>query len=68
MINSLPRLNEGYYTQIATDIPIEERIFAKEMMGVRATMENFRLATDAEVAEWEEWKKKEEEMSISDLI
>lgn len=56
MINRLPRLNEGYYTQIATDIPIEERIFAKEIMGVRATMEYFRLATSEEV---EAWKQKE---------
>lgn len=60
-MNRLPRLNEGYYTQIATDIPIEERIFAKEIMGVKATMEYFRLATPEEVAEWEEWKKKEKE-------
>lgn len=61
MINILPRLNKGYYTQIVTDIPIEERIFANEMMGVRATMDNFRLATPEEVEAWEEWKMQEEE-------
>lgn len=60
-MNKLPRLTDGYYTQIATDIPIEERIFAKEVAGVRATMEYFRLATEEELAEWEAYKRKQEE-------
>lgn len=60
-MNKLPRLTEGYYTQIATNIPIEERTFAKEVTGVRATMEYFRLATDEEIAQWEALKAKQEE-------
>lgn len=34
------------------------------MMGVRATMDNFRLATDAEVAQWEEYKHKQKEQLV----
>lgn len=60
-MNRLPRLTEGYYTQVATDIAIEERVFAKEVAGVRATKEYFRLATQDEIAQWEELKRKQEE-------
>lgn len=45
-----------YYTQIAEDLPIEERIFFKEAVGKRATAEYFRPATEAEMAAWEEYK------------
>ena len=56
------KANEGgYLTQIAYDIPIEERGFFKELTGIKATSEYFREATDAEVAEWEELKRKQEE-------
>lgn len=60
-MNILPRLTDGYYTQVATDIAIEERVFAKEIAGVRATKEYFRLATQDEIAQWEELKRKQEE-------
>jgi hypothetical protein len=60
-MNRLPRLKEGYYTQVATDLPIEERVFAKEVAGVMATKEYFRLATQDEIAQWEEFKRKQEE-------
>lgn len=60
-MNRLPRLTDSYYTQIATDIPIEERTFAKEVAGVRATMEYFRLATEEEISQWEALKAKQEE-------
>lgn len=60
-MNKLPRLTEGYYTQVATALPIEERTFAKEVAGVRATTEFFRLATQDEIAQWEELKRKQEE-------
>lgn len=63
-MNKLPRLTEGFYTQVAVEIPIEERVFAKEVAGVRATFEHFRIATDAEVAEWEEYKRKQEEEQL----
>lgn len=47
-----------YYTQIAEDLPIEERIFFRAAVGKRATAEYFRPATEAELAEWEEYKNK----------
>lgn len=60
-MNKLPRLTDGYYTQVATELPIQERTFAKEVVGVRATKEYFRIATDDEIAEWEEYKTRQEE-------
>lgn len=59
-MNKLPRLTEGYYTQTA-EVAIEERIFVKEVAGMKATKEYFRIATEAEVAKWEEYKRKQEE-------
>ena len=59
-MNTIQAQEGGYLTQIAYDIPIEERIFVKALTGVKATSEYFREATDAEVAEWEEWKKRTE--------
>ena len=55
------RANEGKYLTQVADLPIEERLFVKEISGVNATEEYFREATDAEVAEWEEYKRKQEE-------
>lgn len=55
------KANEGKYLTQVADSPIEERIFVKEISGVNATSEYFREATEQEVAEWEEWKRKQEE-------
>ena len=55
------KANEGKYLTQVADLPIEERIFVKEISGVNATSEYFREATEQEVAEWEEWKRKQEE-------
>lgn len=55
------KANEGkWLTQIA-DLPIEERLFVREISGVNATSEYFREATTEEIEEWEEYKKKQEE-------
>ena len=59
-MNKLPRLQQGYYTQVE-EVAIENRLFVKEVAGVRATKEHFRIATDAEIAEWEALKAKQEE-------
>ena len=56
------RANEGKYLTQRADLPIEERIFVKEISGVNATTEYFQEATDEEVAEWEEYKRKQEEL------
>lgn len=60
-MNKLQRLTEGYYTQIAVDVPVKERVFAKEVAGARATDEYFRLATDDEIQAWREYQRKQEE-------
>lgn len=53
--------NEGKWLTQRADLPIEERGFFKRLTGVMATSEYFRDASDAEVAEWEEYKRKQEE-------
>lgn len=54
-----------YLTQTA-DLPIEERVFVKEVVGNNATDEFFRDATDEEVALWVEYKSKiEKEMEVN---
>lgn len=52
---------EGRYLTQRAELPIEERIFVKEVTGINASEEHYREATDAEVAEWEEYKRKQEE-------
>ena len=54
------KANEGKWLTQVADLPIEERGFFKELTGVKATTEYFREATEQEVAEWEEWKKRTE--------
>lgn len=54
-----------YLTQTA-DLPIEERVFVKEVVGNNATEEFFRDATDEEVVMWEEYKSRiEQEMEVN---
>lgn len=55
------KANEGKYLTQVADLPIEERIFVREISGINATSEYFREATEQEVAEWEEYKRKQEE-------
>lgn len=59
-MNTIKAMEGRYLTQRA-ELPIEERIFVKELTGINATEEHYREATDAEVAEWEEYKRKQEE-------
>ena len=61
-MNALQADNGKYLTQIAEELPIEERIFVRKISGVKATKEHFRIATDAEVAKWEEYKRKQEDI------
>lgn len=57
-MNTITAKEGGYLTQIANDIPIEERIFVKKLSGMKATYEYFREATPGEIAEWGEYKRK----------
>lgn len=56
-MNTILAKEGGYLTQIAYDIPIEERIFVKRLSGVRATYEYYREATTEEIEEWESYKR-----------
>ena len=60
-MNTLKKIEGVYYTQNVEDLPIEERVFFHEGKGVSATSEYYRVATEKELAEWEEYKKKQEE-------
>ena len=62
-MNTLQAESGKYLTQNKEGLPIEERIFVRKVSGVKATKEHFRIATDAEIAEWEEYKTRQEEES-----
>lgn len=47
------------YTQNA-ELPIEERVFFRQAMGMSADSKHFRPATEEEIAEHEAWLKEEE--------
>lgn len=55
-MNKLERKEGVYYTQNVAELPIEERVFFREGVGVSMTLENYREATAAEIAAWEEYK------------
>ena len=49
------------YTQNA-ELPIEERVFFREAMGMNADSEHYRPATEEEIAEHEAWRKEQDEI------
>lgn len=51
--------NGVVYTQNA-ELPIEERVFFRQAMGMNADDEHFRPATKEEIAEHEAWLIEEE--------
>ena len=59
-MNKLEKQEGTYYTQNIENLPIEERVFFREGKGVSATSENYRVATTQEVAQWEEYKKQQD--------
>lgn len=59
-MNTLTKKEGVYYTQNIENLPIEERVFFREGKGMSATSEHYRVATLEEVAEWEEYKKRQE--------
>ena len=60
-MNTLKKKEGVYYTQNIDDLPIEERVFFREGKGMSATNENYRVATDIEIANWKEYQRKLEE-------
>lgn len=61
-MNTLNKKEGVYYTQNIDDLPIKERVFFREGKGMSATNENYRVATDIEIANWKEYQRKQEEM------
>lgn len=59
-MNRLEKQEGIYYTQNIENLPIEERVFFREGKGVSATSEHYRVATQIELATWEEYKKQQE--------
>lgn len=64
-MNELERHEGVYYTQNVEKLPIKERVFFREGKGVSATSEHYRVATDAELKEWEEHKKQQSDIDIN---
>ncbi len=61
-MNKLDKQEGVYYTQNIENLPVEERVFFREGKGVSATSENYRIASQEELNEWEEYKNKQENM------
>lgn len=61
-MNKLEKQEGVYYTQNIENLPVEERVFFREGKGVSATSENYRIASQEELNEWEEYKNKQENM------
>ena len=55
-MKKLEKIEGKYYTQNIDNLPIEERIFFTQ--GLVANLNDFRIATESEVDEWEEYKSK----------
>ena len=68
-MNRLEKKEGVYYTQNIDDLPIEERVFFREGKGVTATNEHYRVATEDEIAAWNELKVKNcEKIAPADTI
>lgn len=63
-MHTLEKQEGVYYTQNIENLPIEERVFFREGKGVTATSEYYRRATTAELNDWVEYKKQQENTDI----
>lgn len=59
-MEKINRIEGVVYTQNVENLPIEERVFFVE--GLVADANDYRPATSEELAEWEEYKRKQEEV------
>lgn len=64
-MNTLKKIEGAYYTQNIENLPIQERVFFREGKGVGATKENYRVATESELNEREEYLRKQEEERLN---
>lgn len=58
-MEKLNKIEGKFYTQNIDELPIEERVFFRE--GLVVNVNDFRIATEDELAEWKEYQKKQEE-------
>ena len=63
-MNTLTKQEGVYYTQNIENLPIEERVFFKEGKGVSATSEHYRMATEHEIAEWQQWLAEQNKQDV----
>ena len=59
------KAKEGYYLTQSADVAENERVYVTAIKGANVNEADWREATDAEVAEWEEYKKKQEEFFVA---
>ena len=59
-MHKLEKQEGVYYTQNIEGRPIEERVFFREGKGMSATSEHYRVATQAELNDWDEYKRRDE--------
>jgi hypothetical protein len=59
--------NGVYLTQNIDDLPIEERVFFRQGVGMNIDSGIYREATPQELAEWKEWQRRESE-ELSELM
>ena len=59
-MNKLEKIEGVYYTQNVDNLPIEERVFFTQ--GLVANVNDFRIATEQELQDWENYKKQEDDL------
>lgn len=59
-MNKLEKIEGIYYTQNIDNLPIEERVFFTQ--GLVANLNDFRVATEQELQDWENYKKQEDDL------
>ena len=59
-MEKLEKIEGKYYTQNIDNLPIEERIFFTQ--GLVADLNDFRVATEQELQDWENYKKQEDDL------
>lgn len=59
-MNKLEKIEGVYYTQNIDNLPIEERVFFTQ--GLVANVNDFRIATEQELQDWENYKKQEDDL------
>ncbi len=65
-MEKLNKIEGKFYTHNIDELPIEERVFFSE--GLVVNVDDFRIATEQEIEEWEEYKKKQDEEMMLDIL